>query len=182
MLLTTAALSAFGVDAARSEAADDPALADLSRYCAVCWRNARLPLDCWSDCTQEVFMRLLERVPLAAWSKLLDNDCVERREFVRAIDTVKKRVQRSRKSVAHPVEIVPDAAAADRARLAEDREELQRASEKVLSGRQQTILRRCCAGHSIVDIATELGIGVERVSDEKYKAIRKLREHLADHA
>jgi len=30
------------------------------------------------------------------------------------------------------------------------------------------------------DMARELGLPVERVSDEKYKAIRKLRAHLAD--
>ena len=38
---------------------------DISRYCTACWRNARLPADRWDDCTQEVLVRLLERVPTA---------------------------------------------------------------------------------------------------------------------
>jgi DNA-directed RNA polymerase specialized sigma24 family protein len=33
-------------------------------------------------------------------------------------------------------------------------------------------------GWSVQEIAGELQVGAERVSDEKYKAIRKLREHL----
>jgi hypothetical protein len=33
-------------------------------------------------------------------------------------------------------------------------------------------------GWTVQDMAGELGIPAERVSDEKYKAIRKLRQHL----
>jgi hypothetical protein len=33
-------------------------------------------------------------------------------------------------------------------------------------------------GWSVHDIAGELSLPAERVSDEKYKAIRRLREHL----
>lgn len=73
------------------------AIADMSRYCATCWRNARLPMDSWGDCTQEVFRRLLERVPADAWDQALRGEGEERREFLRAIDTVKKRTQRARK-------------------------------------------------------------------------------------
>jgi DNA-directed RNA polymerase specialized sigma24 family protein len=35
-------------------------------------------------------------------------------------------------------------------------------------------------GHSAQQISEEMGLPVERVSDEKYKAIRKLRGHLAE--
>src|SRR4051794_37694889 len=69
-------------------------VADLGRYCTACWRNARLPVDLWGDCTQEVFRRLLERVPATQWDQLLALDTPERRELVRAIDAVKKRTQR----------------------------------------------------------------------------------------
>jgi hypothetical protein len=34
-------------------------------------------------------------------------------------------------------------------------------------------------GWSVQDIARELALGTERVSDEKYKAVRKLREYFA---
>ena len=35
-----------------------------------------------------------------------------------------------------------------------------------------------CEGWTVADIAGELGLSAERVSDEKYKAIHKLRAHL----
>src|SRR6516225_11953537 len=93
------ALSALGpatASAADAAPATARAVTDLSRYCTTCWRNARLPADCWTDCTQEVFVRLLERVPQGSWDLVLKTEGDERREFVRAIDTVKKRVQRGR--------------------------------------------------------------------------------------
>ncbi|MGH7227227.1 MAG: sigma-70 family RNA polymerase sigma factor, partial [Gemmataceae bacterium] len=52
--------AAPGRATAETPQATAKAIADMSRYCATCWRNARLPMDCWSDCTQEVFRRLLE--------------------------------------------------------------------------------------------------------------------------
>src|SRR5437879_4821786 len=64
------------------------AVADISRYCTTCWRNAHLHPDCWTDCTQEVFSRLLERVNPDAWPQLLKAEGDERREFLRAIDAV----------------------------------------------------------------------------------------------
>ena len=87
------ALTAFG----GTGEATLQAIADMGRYCTTCWRNARLPADLWGDCTQEVFARLLERVPTAAWGQALGADGEERREFLRAIDAVKKRTQRARK-------------------------------------------------------------------------------------
>ena len=65
------------------------AVTDVSRYCTACWRNARLPPDCWGDCTQEVLSRLLQRVPTAHWDRLLQGEGEERQEFLRAIDAVK---------------------------------------------------------------------------------------------
>ena len=79
-------------------AASSKAVTDISKYCQTCWRNARLPADRWQDCTQEVFVRLLERVEADKWGSVLaDDESAERREFLRAIDAVKKRTQRARK-------------------------------------------------------------------------------------
>src|ERR1700681_1105220 len=85
MVLGTA-LPTFGT----ASAANPRTVNDLSRYCTACWRNARLPADCWPDCTQEVFTRLLERVPQDSWGSTLAEETQERRELVRAIDAVKK--------------------------------------------------------------------------------------------
>jgi len=173
------ALTALGAE--RLPAAEPPAQAvsDIGRYCTSCWRNARLPVDSWGDCTQEVFRRLLERVPAARWDQALHSDGEERREFLRAIDAVKKRTQRARR-FAGDVELAPDPRPGDELRLEEDREAVHRAARQLLTPRQQRILQLSFEGWSVQQIGTELSLPVERVSDEKYKAIRKLRQHLAD--
>ena len=48
----------------------------------------------------------------------------------------------------------------------------------VLSPRQRKIVELSADGWAVPDIAAELETTPERVSDEKYKAIRKLRTHL----
>jgi RNA polymerase sigma factor (sigma-70 family) len=173
------ALTALGAE--RVAAADVPpqAVNDIGRYCTSCWRNARLPVDSWGDCTQEVFRRLLERVPASRWDLTLRADGDERREFMRAIDAVKKRTQRARR-YGNEVESAPDPRNADEARLAEERETVRLAARQVLSDRQQRILQLSFEGYSAQQISDELRVPVERVSDEKYKAIRKLRGHLGD--
>jgi DNA-directed RNA polymerase specialized sigma24 family protein len=39
-----------------------------------------------------------------------------------------------------------------------------------------------CEGWSVADIAADLATTPERVSDDKYKAIQKLRAHFSNHA
>ena len=155
------------------------AVGDISRYCTACWRNARLHPDSWTDCTQEVFQRLLERVPADSWDRVLQAEGEERREFMRAIDAVKKRSQRSRK-FAGSVEQAADPRHDPERRLQDDRDAVQQAARELLSPRQQRILQLSFEGWSVHEIAAELAMPPERVSDEKYKAVRKLREHLAD--
>jgi RNA polymerase sigma factor (sigma-70 family) len=176
------ALSAFApAPAAHAEtsAATLDAIADMGRYCTACWRNARLPADAWSDCTQEVFRRLLERVPADAWDRVLAREGDEHREFVRAIDAVKKRTQRARKWSAG-LDGVADPRDGSARSLREDREAVRRAAADLLSPRQQRILQLSFEGWSVHDLARELNLPAERVSDEKYKGIRKLRSHLAE--
>jgi RNA polymerase sigma factor (sigma-70 family) len=65
--------------------------------------------------------------------------------------------------------------------LAEDREAVRRAANETLSPRQQRILKLSLEGWSVHEIGEELTLPVERVSDEKYKAVRKLRARLEKH-
>src|SRR5262245_49838138 len=81
MVLGTA-LATLGPGQTRAAEVNGQAIQDISRYCTACWRNARLPVDRWGDCTQEVFRRLLERVPVAGWGEVLDRDNDRRREFL----------------------------------------------------------------------------------------------------
>jgi RNA polymerase sigma factor (sigma-70 family) len=90
---------------------------------------------------------------------------------------VKKRGQRSRPWSGRPIEAVADPRDAQERRLADDREAVRQAASKLLSPRQQRILRLSLEGWAVQDMAAELGIAADRVSDEKYKAIRKLRQH-----
>ena len=176
------ALTALG-GAAAGAATPDTALRavnDLSRYCTTCWRNARLHPDVWTDCTQEVLSRLLERVDPDGWARVLKDDCDERREFLRAIDTVKKRTQRSKRWAPEPAEGVADRRDLLRREVADEREAVARASAELLSHRQQRIMQLSFEGWSVHEIAAELRTPPERVSDEKYKAIRKLRGRLAE--
>lgn len=156
---------------------DDSAVHDLSKYCQACWRNARLPIDRWTDCTQQVFVRLLERVGPDRWAVLLKSDGEDKREFLRAIDAVKKRTQRAKRSAELSAD-VPDYQTKSETALREQREVVRHAAEAVLSDRQRTILDLSAEGWAVTEIAVEMRTSPERVSDEKYKAIRKLRQHL----
>jgi RNA polymerase sigma factor (sigma-70 family) len=151
------------------------AVNDISRYCTTCWRNARLQPDLWADCTQEVFGRLLERLPADHWSLVFKADGEEHREFIRAIDTVKKRTQRSKKLYSMPLDDLADRRSDNAFDWNEERDTIRKAAEEVLSPRQLTILKLSSDGWPVNAIASEMGERVERVSDEKYKAIRKLK-------
>jgi RNA polymerase sigma factor (sigma-70 family) len=181
MVLGTA-LSALGSASASTIDAPEPtlrAVVDMSRYCTTCWRNARLHPDCWGDCTQEVLSRMLERVEPDTWDRVLSAEGEERKEFLRAIDTVKKRSQRQKRYSSSALDMVADRHEPHTRSLAEARDAVRQASENLLSTRQQRILQMSLEGWSVHEIAAELQTPPERVSDEKYKAVRKLREHFA---
>ena len=174
-----AALTALGPQAADAHGAEmtGRAVNDMGRYCTTCWRNARLPIDHWGDCTQEVFSRMLERVPTDAWTRVLQDEGEEHREFLRAIDAVKKRTQRARKAVGS-LDGVADRRELHTRMVEDERAAVREAAEEVLTARQQRILQMSCEGWSVQEMADELALPPERVSDEKYKAVRKLRSHL----
>lgn len=153
------------------------AVDDITRYCQACWRNARLPADRWQDCTQQVFVRLLERVSPESWPNVLsDLESTERREFVRAIDAVKKRTQRTRATVPYLAEV---ANRNDRIsnEVKDQRDAVNAVAVSVLSPRQRQIVELSFGGWAIPEIADELGTSPERISDEKYKAVQKLRTY-----
>lgn len=172
------ALTATPAKASAAQAGSSArAVNDISKYCQTCWRNARLPADRWQDCTQEVFVRLLERVDTTKWGSVLaDNETMERREFLRAIDAVKKRTQRARKFGTISSDL-PERRPFSNA-IQDERETLARAANEVLSPRQRRLLDLTADGWTVPEIAVELGTTAERVSDEKYKAVKKLQHVL----
>jgi RNA polymerase sigma factor (sigma-70 family) len=177
VVLGTALAASSGTASGATTGPNLKAVQDISKYCQTCWRNARLPADRWPDCTQEVFTRLLERVEADKWESVLkDEETAERREFIRAIDAVKKRTQRARKFTG----LTPDLPAT-RGRtennVRDDRDAVAKAAREVLSPRQRRILELTADGWSVPEVAADLGTTVERVSDEKYKAIKKLQHY-----
>jgi len=179
MVLGTAltALSPSLVNA-EATAGANPAVADLSRYCTACWRNARLPIDTWDDCTQEVLCRLLRTVPMDSWQDTLRLESEGHRELVRAIDAVKKRTQRAKRWSSQSLELVPDGKESRLRDREDERATVQRAAKEVLTDRQQRIVQLSLDGWTVQEIGQKLELSAERVSDEKYKAIRKLRSEL----
>ena len=62
----------------------------------------------------------------------------------------------------------------------DEREVVRQAAKELLSPRQQRILQLSFDGWSVADIATDMRLSGERVSDEKYKSIQRLRQYLAN--
>jgi DNA-directed RNA polymerase specialized sigma24 family protein len=176
----TAVALVVGLAALTAQASESDVVRDIQRYCTACWRNARLDPRIWDDCTQEVCCRLLTKAREGQLdlTQVLAEDTTERRELVRAIDMVRKRVQRSKRY--QPLDgFVPatdlDQRHRDRLELGEILEAARRA---VLSQRQDRIIELWMRGWSVPEIGEELKLPLARVSDEKYKALRKLEQHL----
>ena len=112
-----------------------------------------------------------------SWDRALTVLKATSAEFVRAIDAVKKRVQRARHFVSWPGRQRDRRAKSRNGSSGASRSD-KSAADRVLSPRQRTILSDTTRGYGVPEIATRLELSPARVSDEKYKAIRKLRSEL----
>jgi RNA polymerase sigma factor (sigma-70 family) len=152
----------------------------IERYCTVSWRNAGISRQEWDDCTQQAIVELLDRISREGLSAAVENiESPERRELNR---TVWRTVQRWRRR--------PQPQSFDETRIGQQHdasrhnetehawEQIAAAGESCLSQRQQQILSMMRDGWRVGEIADELQIPQARVSDEKYKAIVKLRDAL----
>ena len=172
----------IGLAALTASATEIDLVRDIQRYCTVCWRNARLDPGLWDDCTQEVCCRLLgkARAGQLDLNLVLADDSTERRELVRAIDMVRKRVLRTKRFQPLDERFTPGPDLDQRHR---DRQELgeilEAARQAVLTPRQDRIVELWTRGWAVPEIGEALDMPVARVSDEKYKALRKLERHLA---
>jgi hypothetical protein len=173
----------IGLAALTAQASETDLVRDIQRYCTVCWRNARLDPRLWDDCTQEVCCRLLTKARDGQLdlTQVLAEDTPERRELVRAIDMVRKRIQRTKRFQPLDGSTTP---ACDLDRRQRDQIELgeilENARHSVLTSRQDRIIELWMRGWSVPDIGVELDMPVTRVSDEKYKALRKLERQLCN--
>jgi hypothetical protein len=173
----------IGLAALTAQASETDLVRDIQRYCTVCWRNARLDPRLWDDCTQEVCCRLLTKARDGQLdlTQVLADDTPDRRELVRAIDMVRKRIQRTKRFQPLDGSTTPttdlDRRQRDQLELGEILETARRA---VLTPRQDRIIELWMRGWSVPEIGVELELPVTRVSDEKYKALRKLERQLSN--
>lgn len=181
---TAAMALVMGLAALTACASETDLVRDIQRYCTACWRNAHLDPGLWDDCTQEVCCRLLgkARAGQLDLNLVLSDDTPERRELVRAIDMVRKRVQRAKRHQPLDAEYTlgPDLDQRERNRH-ELGEILEAARRAVLTDRQDRIVELWTRGWTVPEISQSLKLPPARVSDEKYKALRKLERHLANH-
>lgn len=152
---------------------DDGAVRHLTRYCTASWRNAGVHPQEWEDCTQQVVVELFELVPRAEWQVAIEQPESEaRRELNRAIWRIAQRVRRQKPAAP----LVDEWAVASSPTAARELwHQVDLAARACLTPRQQVILELSRDGWKVAEIAAELRVTPERVSDEKYKAISRLR-------
>ena len=181
----SSAQAATGVAAAATAAvgqlSESVVLKKIRAYCSRSWQNAGINHQEWSDCTQQVFARLLERVDR---DRLLiaieDSESPERRELNRAIWATSQRSRREKKysslEFAETRSENNDPWPAKLESLNQVRSAVN-GDDARLSPTQREIVTRWSDGESISAIAESLKLSPARISDEKYKAIQKLRQH-----
>jgi hypothetical protein len=171
-----------GFAALTAQASETDLVRDIQRYCTACWRNARLDPGVWEDCTQEVCCRLLTKARAGQLhlNLVLAEDTPERRELVRAIDMVRKRVQRAKRHQSFDERTAPGPDHDQRTRYRQELGEILEAARRAaLTPRQDRIVEMWTRGWTVPDISKAMQLPLARVSDEKYKALRKLERHLA---
>ena len=180
----------LGSSASEADPADLSAgLAQLDRYLARAWYRAGLAPQQHDDCTQAVYTTLLQSFGRDRFDQLLSEvgqfgirDVLSREtadgpDFFRAIDTVKKRAQRERSF--QPLDTI-DAASMNRpdGRSADWKSTLQEAILNALSPREAALIQATLQGETPAEIAQQWGIAPKTVSNEKTRALQKLREIL----
>lgn len=155
------------------------AIQSIEKYCQKSWANAGIHQQDWGDCTNQALLELIEeitteRLPLAAE----DERSFERQSLKRSIWRV---IQRQRRA--------PQFARCDEYRFPQADgngvdhglwQEVLAAAKRRLTTQQWQVLTLLHEGWKIGEIADLLGIKRSRVSDEKYRAIRKLNKHFGE--
>jgi DNA-binding CsgD family transcriptional regulator len=152
----------------------------IERYCTVSWRNAGISQQEWDDCTQQALVELLDRMSREGLSEAIGNvESHERRELNRTVWRTVQRWRRRPRPQSFEESWNGERQNVSRSDEMENAwEQIASVSESSLSDRQQTILAMMRDGWRVSEIAEELQITQARVSDEKYKAIVKLRSVL----
>lgn len=177
MLAACAVAFATAVGAPGSTpAAEVNAIHKIERYCTTSWRNAGIRPQEWEDCTQQALVELLSAMSSADLQVAIEQPESEpRRELNRAVWRLVQRCRRQVREVSL-LDVFPEPRATTDHQ--DDWRAIELAADELLSPRQQQILEWTRDGWRVADIASKLEASSERISDEKYKAISKLRARL----
>lgn len=169
-------------------------LSQLNRYLNRTWYRAGISPQLHDDSTQAVYVTLLQNLGSVRFNSLLADigqngirDVLSREtadgpDFFRAIDMVKKRAQREK--AFQPLDSVDVASTptADPANWSQ-RGALEEAIAQSLTPREASLIHDTLSGKTPAEIAQEWGVAPKTVSNEKTRALQKLREALvAAHA
>jgi DNA-binding CsgD family transcriptional regulator len=167
-------------------------LTQLDRYLSRAWYRAGIPSQTHDDSSQGVYTALLQSLgrqrfdilvsEVGRWGvkDVFSRETSDGLAFFRAVDMVKKRVQRERSHQSLDSVDVPSASR-DQRTHATWRADLQEAIAQVLSPREAALICDSLKGKTPTEIADEWGIAPKTVSNEKARILQKLRDVLAQH-
>lgn len=171
---------------------DDAAIRDglsqLNRYLGRAWTRAGIAPQQHDDCTQAVYVALLEHYGRDGFDSLtgsvgrmgvrdvLNRDTSDGPDFFRAVDMIKKRSQRERTHLS----LDGDQFEASETSTAGDdwRATLDEAIAQSLNEREAALIRDTLQGKTPTEIAQAWGVTAKTVSNEKSRALQKLRDML----
>jgi DNA-binding NarL/FixJ family response regulator len=165
-------------------------LRQLDRYLARAWGRAGIPVSQQDDCTQAVHTTMLETLGRPAFDQMLidvghqgipqvlNRDSQLGPDFFRAVDMIKKRATRQRSYLALDDQPEPAAAPIGGDGAETWRGVLNDAINRSLSPREANLIRATLEGFSPAEIAHQWGLAPKTVSNEKTRALAKLREVL----
>jgi RNA polymerase sigma factor (sigma-70 family) len=161
-------------------------MSQLNRYLNRAWYRAGVPTQLHDDSTQAVYVALLQNLGRSRFDQLvgdigrngirdvLNRDTEDGPDFFRAIDTVKKRSQRERTYVSlEAIDVASTSSSGETWRGA-----LQEAIDHTLTPREASLIQDTLMGKTPAEIASAWGVAPKTVSNEKTRAIQKLREAL----
>jgi RNA polymerase sigma factor (sigma-70 family) len=161
----------------------------LNRYLSRAWYRAGVAVQMHDDCSQAVFVTLLQNLGRSRFDTLLAEigqlgirDVLSRQtadgpDFFRAIDTVKKRAQRERSFQPLDSTVAAGSATVEDSK-AGWRSALQEAIDQSLNPREAALIYATLQGETPAEIASQWGVAPKTVSNEKTRVIQKLRDAL----
>jgi DNA-directed RNA polymerase specialized sigma24 family protein len=178
-IVSAAACAALVVGQTVLSDIDGEAIASIRRYCTISWRQAAVSAQDWDDCTQQVFLDLLQRISRDRFAEAIQKaKSHERQELNRAIWATVQRWRRTHRHYPLGAEEPPDTRQVRAQLLLAARETIADAGGD-LTARQRKIVAGLLDGSTIAEIGKTLNVPARQVSDDKYKAMRELRRTLS---